>query len=263
MLTRYIKLYCHMFKLNIRSKLEYKADFIIGVCTNLPLQIVEFLFIWVIFQNISSLNGWSFYEMSLIYGIMITCKGLTDMFFDNVYEVCKGYVRQGTFDIMLIQPINIIFNILAKDFYLAPIGGVILGIILIAVSISNLVIVFGILELLLLILFILFGTLIFGGLLLLATVSALWFVESLDFVWSVYVVHQFGLYPLGVYNTFVKVLITCIFPYAFASYFPATYLLGKEDGNMAFLSPVIAIIIWFMAIKAWKFALKRYKSTGS
>ena len=74
-----------MFKLNIKSKLEYKADFLIGFFTNIPLQIVEFLFIWVIFQNISSLNGWSFYEMSLIYGIMITCKGLADMFFDNLY----------------------------------------------------------------------------------------------------------------------------------------------------------------------------------
>jgi len=121
MLKKYVKLYYHMFKMNMKSKLEYKADFLIGMLTSLPLQIIEFLFIWVIFQNITSLNGWTFYEISLIYGIMITCKSLSDMFFDNLYEVCKVYVRQGLFDVMLTQPVNIIFNIIAKDIYLGDI----------------------------------------------------------------------------------------------------------------------------------------------
>ena len=164
---------------------------------------------------------------------------------------------------MLTQPINIIFNTLAKDFYLGAIGGTVLGIGMIAFSISNLAISFGIIELLLLIFFIIIGTFIFGGLMLLATVSALWLVESMDVLWSTYMIHQFGLYPIGVYNTFIKVLMTCIFPYAFVSYFPATYLLGKEGGTMAFFAPVVVFVIWFIAIKTWNFALRRYKSTGS
>ena len=263
MLKRYIGLYIHMFKLNIKKELEYKANFVIAVFTNLPLQIIEFLFIWIIFQNISSLNGWTFYEMSLIYGIMITCKGLADVFFDNLYEVCKVYVRQGLFDTMLTQPVNIIFNVIAKDFYLGAIGGVILGIVMIFVSISNLAISFGIIQVLLLIMFIILGTFIFGGLMLIATVSALWIVEALDVVWTTYVIHQFALYPIGVYNTFIKVFITCIFPYAFVSYYPATFLLGKEGGHMAFLAPLVVLVLWIVAGNVWRFALKRYGSTGS
>ena len=114
-----------------------------------------------------------------------------------------------------------------------------------------------------LIIFVIIGMFIFGGLMLLATVSSLWLMESLDIVWSVYLIHQLGLYPLGLYNTVIKVLITCILPFAFVSYYPATYLLGKEGSNIALLAPIVMAIIWFVAIKTWGFALKRYKSSGS
>ena len=263
MLKRYIGLYGHMLKLNMKKELEYKTNFFIAFFTNLPLQVIEFLFIWVLFQNISSLRGWTFYEMSFIYGIMMTSKGLADVFFDNLYEICKGYVRQGLFDTMLTQPINIIFNMIAKDFYPGAVGGVFLGIIMMIVSVVHLGISFGILQIMLLILFIIIGMFIFGGIMLIATVSTLWLVESLEIVWTSHSFYQFALYPINLYNMFIRGFVTFIFPYAFVSYYPATYLLNKEQGYIAFLAPIVVCIIWFVAVKVWKFGLTKYSSTGS
>lgn len=252
-----------MFKLNIKRSLEYKANFLIAFFTNLPLQVIEFLFIWVIFQNIRTLQGWNFYEMSLIYGIMITCKGLADVFFDNLYEVCKHYIREGIFDLLLIQPVNIIFNMIVREFYLEAIGGTALGIGIICFSIYNLGISFGILQILLLVLFIIMGTFIFGGLMLIATLSSLWVVDSIGVLFSIYIIHQFALYPIQLYNVFIKVFITFILPYAFVSFYPASFFLGKEGGNIAVFTPLVAVIIWFIAIQSWNIGLKKYSSAGS
>ena len=75
--------------------------------------------------------------------------------------------------------------------------------------------------------------------------------------------HQFALYPIGLYNIFIRGLIIFIFPYAFASYYPTTFLLGKDMGHIALLVPIVVIILWVIAIKVWNLGVKNYGSTGS
>ena len=89
----YIGIYWYMIRLRIKITLTYRANFLISFFTNIPIQIVEFLFIWVIFQNITDLQGWSFYEMTLVYGFMIAAKGLADTFFDSQMHDKKLFRR--------------------------------------------------------------------------------------------------------------------------------------------------------------------------
>ena len=150
-LKRYGYIYLYRAKLNIKTTLEYKADFLIAFFTNIPIQIIEFLFIWVVFQNIKSLDGWSFYEMALIYGTMICSKGIAEVFFDGFYDMSKYYIKDGGFDNILVQPINSLFNVISKTFYSGGESTVIIGISIIVTSVMNLNIEFGILQILMLI----------------------------------------------------------------------------------------------------------------
>jgi len=54
-----------------------------------------------------------------------------------------------------------------------------------------------------------------------------------------------------------------IIPFAFASYYPTLEYLEKSENNLMVISLVIVIIIWFIAIKVWNFALGKYRSTGN
>ena len=262
-LKRYIGIYIHFLKLNMKTMLEYKADFLIAFATSIPIQIVQLMFIWVIFENISNLQGWTFYEMALIYGIMICSTGVADTFFDAVYEMPKDYIRKGTFDNIVVQPVNSLFNIISRKFYTAGLSNFIIGTGIIVMSISNLDVNFGVIQWLLLVFFIICGGLIFGGLMTIATTSTFWVVESIDIIWDIYTMHEFALYPIELYNGFIKGLITVVLPYAFASYYPATYFLGKSNGNIVWFSPLVVITIWFIAMKLWKIGMKKYGSTGS
>ena len=262
-LKRYIYLYFYMFKLNFKIKVEYKADFVISFLANIPIQIIEFLFIWVVFQNISSLAGWTFYEMALIYGIMTCSKGVAECFFDGFYDVSKLYMKTGAFDNIMVQPINSLFNVIAKSFFVGGLGDLAIGTTISVIAITNLNIPFGIPQIIFTLISIILGGLIFGGLMTIATSSSFWVVESLDILWTTYSLHQLGLYPINLYNIVIKSLVIFVFPYAFASYYPVTLLLGRREGNIAFLTPIIVILIWAIAIKTWKMGVKNYGSTGS
>ena len=227
-IKRYIKIYKHFLKLNIKTMLEYKADFLISLFTNIPLQIVEILFIWVIFNNIKTLDGWSFYEIALVYGMMMTAKGIADVFFDNLYEMPKQYIKKGTFDNIKLQPMHSLFNIITREIYLGAIGGIIVGIAITVVSIINLEINFFILEFLMLVIFILCGGLIFGALMTIGATFTFWIVESMEIIWSLYVFHQFTLYPIKIYSKLIIGILTYVIPYAFVSFYPATFLLRER-----------------------------------
>jgi len=262
-IKRYVGLYFYINKLHIKKTLTYRADFLISFFTNIPIQIVEFLFIWVIFQNITTLQGWSFYEMTLVYGFMIAAKGLADTFFDNFYEMPKDYVRNGLFDTLMIQPMSILFNLIARSSYLAAISGFFLGVAIIVVSLINLPIVIGLSEILLIIAFVLMGGLMFGGIMLISTVPSFYIVDGLDVIWSVYMFYQLALYPIGIYGTLIKGLVTFIIPFAFVSYYPVAFLLGKTGGFMAMFAPIMLALVWFVGIQLWKKGVHDYGSTGS
>jgi ABC-2 type transport system permease protein len=40
-------------------------------------------------------------------------------------------------------------------------------------------------------------------------------------------------------------------------------LLGREAGNIAWLSPAVAAVLLFLAYRFWRFGLRHYASTGS
>ena len=57
-------------------------------------------------------------------------------------------------------------------------------------------------------------------------------------------------------------------PIAFANYFPATYILGRDDrlgraGWIAFASPLVALAVAALAALVWHVAVRHYRSTGS
>ena len=98
---------------------------------------------------------------------------------------------------------------------------------------------------------------------LIAATSAFWTVNSHILMESVSSISEFALYPIMIYPKFIGFLLTWILPYAFVSFYPANYFLHKGLAIYSLFSPLVAVILWIIALKVWKFGLKNYTSTGS
>ncbi len=75
-------------------------------------------------------------------------------------------------------------------------------------------------------------------------------------------------YPMSIYGKSIQVVLTVVLPYAFVSFYPAQYFLGKNDVSifhpaLQFLSPLVAAVLFAAAYAFWGLGIAHYKSTGS
>ena len=112
------------------------------------------------------------------------------------------------------------------------------------------------------VLFSIIGAAITGAILTIFSIASFWTYKSNEVIWTFYRIHTFAQYPIDIYNGFIKILITVILPFAFVAYYPTMNYLGM-DKYMIYLSPIIMIILWIIAIRVWNWALNKYRSTGS
>jgi ABC-2 type transport system permease protein len=262
-MARYISLYWLFLTQRIKMLMEYRVNFIIGSASTIFLQASSILAIWVVMQKVPTLNGWKYDEILLVYGLITLAKSINHMFADNLWTLGRVYIRSGGFDRFLVRPINPLFHLLADRFCQDGVGNFLIGLGLVIKTTIDLQIAWTPLKALMVIISIISGGFIFIALNLLTSVAAFWIVDSVPVTRLIFDTHLFAQYPLSIYPKAISILLTWFVPYGLASFYPASYLLDRNDGYLAWLAPIAAGILLFIAYRFWEFGLKHYNSTGT
>jgi len=260
---RYLTLYGYFLQQRFKILMEYKANFVIGASSTIILQISSLLTIWVVMSQIPSLNGWELDQILLIYGLITLAKSINHMFADNLWTIGRQYIRSGAFDRFLVRPIDPLFHLLADRFCHDGIGNFLVGSILVVVSMNHLAIPWTAANISFLLLAVLSGGLIFIALNLITGTSAFWLMDAVPVMRVVFDNHLFAQYPLSIYPKAIGILLTWIIPYGFASFYPATQLMGIQSSQLAWLAPLVAVILLLIGYQVWRFGLGHYAGTGS
>ena len=165
------------------------------------------------------------------------------MFADNLWTIGWGYIRPGGFDRFLVRPINPLFHLLADRFCHDGIGNLLVGAVLVGISSHALGIIWTPLTLLYLIVAVISGGVIFIALNLITATSAFFIIESIPITQVIFNTHEFARFPLTIYPRAIGFVMTWLIPYGFASFYPASQLLGRDVGVLAWLSPFVAVIL--------------------
>ncbi|GHU83288.1 ABC transporter permease [Clostridia bacterium] len=249
---------------SLKKMIEYKADFIIGVLGMLLSQVVDILFLWIIFSNIPSLLGWTFNQIVFIYGFSLIPKAIDHLLFDRLWGIGHWVVRKGEFDIYLTRPLNPLIHVLMEQFQLDAVGELVMGIILIASSIGSVGIVWSPVKILLTIIVIPFAVMIYTAIKTATAAISLWIKRSGNITFMFYMVNDFSKYPVTIYNSFVKNLITYIIPFAFTAFYPANYILTGENPLFNIGGTVlISVVFMTVGVLVWNKGLGAYESAGS
>ncbi len=262
-MTRYLTLYWYFLTQRIKAVMEYRANFIIGASSTIFLQASSILAIWVVMQKVPTLNGWNYDEILLVYGLITLAKSINHMFADNLWTLGRYYIRSGGFDRFLVRPINPLFHLLADRFCQDGVGNFLVGLALVIKSSITLQIAWTPLKALMVVVAVVSGGFIFIALNLFTCVAAFWIVDSVPVTRLIFDNHLFAQYPLSIYPKAIGLLLTWVIPYGLASFYPASYLLGRELGWVAWLAPVAAAVLMFIAYRFWVFGLRHYNSTGT
>lgn len=263
-MRKYARLYIKFLSQYLKSLMEYKADFFIGLFGFIVIQATGIAFLYLVFQRIPSLNGWSFDEILFIYGFAQLPRGLDHLFTDNLWLLAGRIIVRGEFDRYLLRPINPLFHLLAERFQPDAFGELAVGIALIAASVSKLKLNFNFMDIVAFIFVVICGSVIYTAIKLFFASFAFWLKFSQSILFMNYMLADFTKYPISIYSKWIRVILTFVIPFAFTAFFPAGYFVGKVNMSIAVGGTALAAVLSFtVAYITWGLGIKAYESAGS
>lgn len=265
----YLSLYLEFIKLRIMEVAEYRKAFIAGIFAQFAAYGAEFLLIWVLINRFESINGWSPFEVMMLYALNLGSYAIAGSLFFNTTTNLSMSVKNGTFDEVLTKPVNSFFYVICRDFNSAYISHFLLSAIVFIVCVTQLGIQFSIAHGLFLAVTLIGAVLIQSAGFIITSVPAFWIVESSGLRQIFFFdARSFIRYPISIYNKVIQVVMTFVLPYAFINFYPAQYFLGKEDFMLfhpmfQYLCPVVGLALFAVAYRFWFIGLNRYQGTGS
>lgn len=248
----------------LKRMMEYKGDFLVGIVGFLLVQLSTLLFLRIIFSNIPSLMGWTYEQILFVYGFSLVPKGIDHLLFDNLWSIGHFTVRKGDFDKYLTRPINTLFHVMVEKLQIDALGELLMGIALICITLPRLTIDWSVPRVLLTLLVIPFAVMIYVAIKTGTAAIAFWTKRSGNMTYMFYMVNDFAKYPIGIYNNFIKTVITYIIPFAFTAYYPAYYFLTGENPLFNIGLPMlIASVLMVIAVLIWNKGINAYESAGS
>ncbi|AEE17585.1 ABC transporter permease [Treponema brennaborense] len=263
-LKRYIKLYPKFAGQFIKSLMEYRLDFFMGLAGFFFLQICGVVFISLVFDSIPALSGWSFYEVLFIYGFAQIPRGLDHVFTDNLWLLSGWMIAKGEMDRYLVRPLNPLFQAIAERFQPDGLGEFLVGVILTVYAAVKLQLSPTPLSFAVLAITVPAGALIITAIKLIFTSCAFWLKRSQSYLYTAYNFNEFCYYPVTIYSKSIRFVLTFVVPFAMTSYYPAAYLLGKGTFASGVLMPVLTAAVFCTGgYLFWKRGLAHYESAGS
>ena len=263
-MKRYVRLSGRFLNQYIKPLIEYRADFVLGLIGFILVQFTGVVFVKLIFNNIPSLQGWSFYEILFIYGFAQIPRGIDHVFTDNLWMLSGRIIVQGQFDRYLLRPLNPLFQLIAERFQPDGFGEIIIGFILVVISSIQLSLNYTPFKILMFIIAVLCAIVIYTAIKLAVASIAFWIKFAQSYLYMTYQLSDFAKYPMGIYPKAIRGVLTFIIPFAFTGYYPGAYLLGK--GSIitgVLLTAVVAVVSITVAYCIWLKGMSLYESSGS
>jgi ABC-2 type transport system permease protein len=264
-----LRVYGVMIRASILSRLQYRADFLMGILGVFVLNGATLGTTWVLLQRFQTLNGWTFWEIVFLYNLWLLGHSFRAIFFRQV-NFLDDYIVQGTFDSFLTRPASPLIQFLGREVHYLGVGDFLLSSIMLTLAYHNLNLEWTWTKWAWFALIVPASTAVEVTLILILSTIAFKTSRSRAIV-SAATQFSFNLvqqYPLDMFGRGVKAIVTFILPFAFMNYYPSLLLLDKWDkaGSYPFLayaSPFVAVLLAVLSFVVWKWGIRQYQSTGS
>ncbi len=219
-------------------------------------------FLLVIQQQVSNVGGYSSAQIVVFYLTYQCIDIVGQVLYRGVYNF-GAIVRDGTFDGILTKPINPLFRVLTGEpdindlMFLIPFAGVA------AYLLHSLQITFTPLAILLYIGLLLNSFIILTAFhILIASITMLTLdVDNIIFLYRD--LSRLGQFPVTLYGQILRVLLFVVVPVGLMITVPAQVLLNTPPSLSIGITTLIGVTFFFLSLRIWNWALRKYSSASS
>ena len=255
----------NLFYLCFKRETEYKLNFILLCLTVAPLRLMFLLFALILSPKIEMLYHWNAWDISFLYGIYVVSYSLAQIFFKH-FRYMDQLIIHGELDTFFTKPQPVLFNLIFYNIHIMEIFSQLLpSVIILIIACFKVSADWTIAKVIMLVLSIISGTLIQASIFVFIGSTAVFTFNSNWLGDLYYAFRDFLSYPLVIFGKKMLMFLTFILPLAFINYYPARYILEKEEHNSVinFMSFPVSLFVAFIVYQVWKFSCRHYVSSGS
>jgi len=260
-MTLYFKYLLILFK----SQMQYRTSFWLLSFGQFFIPFSVFAGLYFMFERFGDLQGWTFYEVALCYGIVHMAFAISECFIRG-FDAFSSLVVNGEFDRLLVRPRSTIVQVLGSKFEFTRVGRMLQGAVVLGWALIYLPVDWNIAKAVTLMLMIAGGVIVFSGIYMLGATLCFWTVQGLEVI-NVFTDggREMAQYPLNIYAKWVTRFFTFIIPFGFVSYLPLMFILDRTDGPawLYMLMPLSSFLFLLLCMGVWSIGVRHYRSTGS
>ena len=259
-ITRLIKVF---LKIGILNEVAYRANFWIQTMESLVSMLTALGAVYIVFQQTSDLGGWHQSELICLLGVYFVILGLINFVISPSLNRFMTEVVDGKLDFTLTKPADSQLLVSISEFRIWKLLVIFLGMLVLFVGIHQITTETGLESALFFSITLLSAAaIVYSFWLMLATLS-FWFIRIENITMIFLSLYTAGRWPVAIYPTWLKWLLTLVVPIAFAVTVPAEAVSGRLDYSALTGSLLLAMVLLFCSRKFWQFGVKHYAGASA
>jgi ABC-2 type transport system permease protein len=261
-IKKYWGLYKAFFKASFIADMEYRANFITRIATDVFWYVAQVVTFEVLYMHTDRIGDWHIEHTRVFLGMLFVIDALSMIIFQENLDRLSDRVTKGELDLLLAKPVESQFMISLQKANTAILGNLILGTCWLIYALYGLH-DFSWYRLLWMIIMIPTGLTAFYFLRFCFGAIAIVFAKSENVQFIFYQLYRLGMRPDTIYFPWLKWTIITVLPVGMIASVPTRVLINPTDSWLALWGLILTPLMIYASHLFWKFCLKYYSSASS
>ena len=258
---RYLKVIRLFWSAAIAAEMEYRVNFIIATLSSVGNLAGSLFSLFLFYRTGYTFSDWKWEAALIVVGIYTLLQGFAETFLSPNLNRIVRHVQEGTLDFILLKPIRSQFWLSSHTVSPWGVSDLIFGTIMIIYA--GTLLELGISDYLVSIPALFFGLVILYSLWFMLGATSIWFVKIYNVTEVLRGLLEAGRFPMVAYPAAFRIFFTFVVPVAFLTTVPAEAMLGRSQVTWVIGAGILALVLFFVSSRFWRFALRYYTSASS
>lgn len=251
----------------MRAQRSYRLSFGLDLLSSGLVGVVELAEVWVIFHSVTSLGGFRFTEMLLVFGLADCCFSIADMLVGHCDNL-PPLLRAGTIDVFYLRPLPVLMQLITSEISLRRLARAGVGVVALVAGLAVNDVDWRPAAVVMLALALVSGTLIFSAMFVWAGGLQFYLINGAEMTNAfVYGGRYAATQPPSVWGRPLLALFGFAFPMVFTGFVPMLVLLDRPGPSylpawLAWWLPVAAAWAWSAALLTWRAGVRHYEGAA-
>ncbi len=259
----YLRLFATYLRIGILGELEYRANFWISLVQSALDLSVALGGLAVVFRHTDTLGGWRQELLLALVGVYFLIGGLIRTIIRPSMTKFMEDVRQGTLDFTLTKPADSQVLVSIQTVEIWRLVDALIALPVLSIALLRLGARLGLVDTAVFAVTLVSGGLIIYSFWLMLSTCAFWFVKVENIQVIFMSMWQAGRWPVSIYPSWLRAVLTFLVPVAFATTVPASAVSGRITGatlvgTVALAAAMLVVSRWF-----WRVGIRFYSGASA